>query len=360
MNVPSPRANFSPVVSVCESIGQPTFLLDVLGENQFRFVHLNACHAIETGLDPSAFAGRLPHDVLPPAVADTVIANYEQCRVSGKPFSYVENLQLETGARWWRTTLSPLFDETGEMTQILGVAVDITESKAREFDLTSRLSEAQKLNDEIRQFAASAAYDVRGPFKTILGLLELVKDGFLDLGDEKLDQIRLCEQTAMEAMERSMDIVSQANALKTARIEPVPFDLGHVCRDILALVDPEQRFQTMLPRRQIKADWAATQMILRCFIQTSARYAENEISISVDQGADGFLQFEVCDDGFVSASGQRSDGEPILARENNSNFLSEVSLAAGLVSSRDGFVEGLKRDARGAKLRFSLPGELVQ
>lgn len=358
MNAPIAKENFSDKADWSEVLGQPVFILDVEGENKFRFRHLNQCHVQETGLDPQQFYGKTPHDVLPGRLADTVVANYEVCRTNREPYTYVENLELNTGERWWRTTLSPVLDQDGEVSQIVGIAVDVTADRVRELDLTARLSEAHQLNDEVRTFAAATAFDVRGPFKTILALLELVKDGFLDLGDEKLSQLELCEHTAMEAMERSIDIVSQANAIKNQSSGEVTFDLGHLCRDILARVDPDERFRVTLPTQTVRTDWAALQMILHCFMSTSVQYAENEISVSVEHANDGFLKFAVCDDGFVSAMGKRSDGEAILAEDSQADYLSEVALATGLVASRDGYVEGVQRNPKGAELCFSIPGSL--
>jgi hypothetical protein len=52
--------------------------------------------------------GHRPQAVLPPRLADTVGSNYRTCLTSGARITYEENLELDTGPRWWSATLTPL------------------------------------------------------------------------------------------------------------------------------------------------------------------------------------------------------------------------------------------------------------
>ena len=66
-----------------------------------------------------------------------LIAHYRDCVAAGAPIVYEERLRRPPDERWWQTSLTPLTDETGTVSQILGIAIDITERKRVESKLSA-------------------------------------------------------------------------------------------------------------------------------------------------------------------------------------------------------------------------------
>lgn len=346
------------IESVMDKIDQPMFLLDVEGEREFVFRRLNRCHLTVTGLNDNVMNGKAPHEVLPQRLADTVVSNYEKCRASGESYSYEENLELPTGARWWQTCLSPVKDANGTVVKIIGLAIDITKRKDGFFDASQKLSEMTKLNEDLQVFAASTAQDMQGPFQTMVALLDMVMDGFVDLGDEKMDQLMLCSEIATDAISNMSGILQAAQGLQVegGRVEKT--DFHHVASDIAALLDPHQRLSIDFPKLVIETDRVALQMVLRNIMENAVRYADARVGVTVTTGASGFVDVTVSDDGVGQSLERRSDGSPVVPDPSVSACDFGLASARAMVHSRGGtFVQAQCPFPTGASIRFSLPGK---
>ena len=116
------------------------FLVAVHGPDRFTYAILD--REIGRKLRPDVGAGRrlTPADLFHPDDAAAVIRRYRECVASAAPLVYEECLRTRDGSRWWQTSLSPVKGADGAVTRILGIAIDITDRKLAE----SQLSEAQQ------------------------------------------------------------------------------------------------------------------------------------------------------------------------------------------------------------------------
>lgn len=110
------------------------FLVDVAaadGEYEFTFRQNNTAHQRQTGLTEDEMFGQTPRELLGEEQGAAVEANYRRCVERETTIKYEERLDFPGGTSDWQTKLTPVTDD-GEVTQIIGVARDITEQKARE------------------------------------------------------------------------------------------------------------------------------------------------------------------------------------------------------------------------------------
>ncbi|TKX83321.1 PAS domain S-box protein, partial [Halorubrum sp. SS5] len=110
------------------------FLLDVVrrdGEYEFTFKQNNTAYQQQTGLTEDAIFGQTPRELLGDEQGIAVEANYRRCVEEGTTIEYEERLDFPAGTTDWQTKLTPV-TEDGTVTQIIGVARDITEQKERE------------------------------------------------------------------------------------------------------------------------------------------------------------------------------------------------------------------------------------
>ncbi len=342
-----------------ESIAQPCFLLDVLGPGDYRFVHLNKRLTEETGLQVEEMAGRAPQEVLPARVADTVTANYEKCRADAAPHSYVELLELKNGTQWWRTSLSPIRidDSTGEVTQILGIAIDITDKKVQDMAMTQALSEQKQTAEKIRAFATNAMLDAKSDLATVLAHLDILRDGFIDLGDSKLRTMELIEELALEAINTLNSVVEQADTIHATEDRENQIDLKHMCRDIAAVLDPDHRLIMEFPEQHVIGDWSATQIVLRCIMEYAARRAHGQVQVAVAESEDHMLEFRVSDDG-VPHPGALQGGSG-LPKGIDSRWNGNIGTAVGLIETRGGALRCDVAEDKGPTLIFTMPGCLA-
>ncbi len=353
--------NRDQILDVMELIQQPMFLLQVQGPETFVFRGLNGIHQNLSGLSNEMVVGKTPHDAFPQRLADTVVQNYEICRASGEVYTYEEILELPTGPLWWQTTLSPVFDDQGNLSQIVGLAFDITPRKDAMFGASQKLSEMTRLNEDLQVFASTTAQDMQGPFQTMIALIDMVMDGFVDLGDEKGDQLALCSEIAHDAIASMSGILATAQGLKLAKKEVDEVDMGHVASDIAALLDPHQRLSIELPSAHVTTDRVAMQMVLRNLMENAVRYADKKISVSVAELADDptgdVIAVTVSDDGVGRSAGIRSDGQSVLPTPGQVGADFGLNSALAIVAARGGrVVQAQNNFTTGAAIQFTLPG----
>ncbi len=121
-----------------------SFFIDVERTDEgytFSYQRNNASHRQRTGLSEDELRGQTPRDLLGNDQGAVVAENYRRCVEQGETIEYEERLELPGGTSHWQTKLTPIID-SGQVTQIVGVARDITEQKEQE----------QKLQQIHRQF----------------------------------------------------------------------------------------------------------------------------------------------------------------------------------------------------------------
>jgi PAS domain S-box-containing protein len=110
------------------------FFVDVQQTDEdyiFRFLRNNASHRDLTGLAEDELRGKTPQELLGDEQGASVEANYRRCVEQRETIQYEETLEFPAGTSHWQTKLTPISDD-GHITQIVGVARDITEQKEQQ------------------------------------------------------------------------------------------------------------------------------------------------------------------------------------------------------------------------------------
>ncbi|MFB6228983.1 MAG: PAS domain-containing protein [Halobacteriales archaeon] len=110
------------------------FFLDVEetdDDYRFTFRRNNASHRQRTGLSEDELRGQTPRELLGDEQGRAVEANYRRCVEQREPIEYEEVIDFPGGTSHWETKLTPI-GENGQVTQIVGVARDITARKEQE------------------------------------------------------------------------------------------------------------------------------------------------------------------------------------------------------------------------------------
>ncbi|RJX47883.1 PAS domain-containing sensor histidine kinase [Halonotius pteroides] len=123
--------------TVFDEMSDAAFLIDVEQSDQdytFTYLRNNDSHQRRTGLSETELRGQTPRDILDDEQGTVVAENYRRCVEQEETIRYEERLDLPGGTSHWQTKLTPIVD-AGEVTQIVGVARDITEQKEQEQQL---------------------------------------------------------------------------------------------------------------------------------------------------------------------------------------------------------------------------------
>lgn len=120
--------------AIFREMSDAVFFIDVARSDQdytFTYLRNNASHQRRTGLSEDELRGQTPRELLGDEQGTVVAENYRQCVDQRETIEYEEKLDLPGGTSHWQTKLTPIID-SGDVTQIVGVARDITEQKEQE------------------------------------------------------------------------------------------------------------------------------------------------------------------------------------------------------------------------------------
>lgn len=359
MDSPMSFSAFDDIEVAIDVLSVPIFVMDVDADSTIRFAKLNKAHVAAVGLPSAAVEGKTPHECLPPRVAETILTNFHACIASRSSRAYEEVLDLARGEAWWQTTLSPVFDESGKVMRIIGIATDITERKMREFEALKAHNDLEAVNDHMAFFTSMTAHDVRGSLGKVKILTEIIMEG--NDVEETARIVAMCHSVAEKGLDYVDSVLGYAKALKIESAPPSQIDLGHVVRDMAALVDPEGRFEIELPQIRLKGEIVALQMIMRNLIENASRHAGGRISVTTSPapGNPGFMYFVVADDGTGFPGGAEAFRRRLHLQTNDIGTRGfGISAVRHLIETRGGTVDLVAPVYEtGTAIAFTFPGE---
>jgi PAS domain S-box-containing protein len=149
--------------AIFDNIGSVIVIKDAQG----RYLHVNRTTEKIVGKRNEEIVGKTPHDIYPHEIAEGISADDKKVIESGKPLTVEEKLRPDDN-RIYLTTKIPLFDDTGKIRGVCGLATDITERKQLEEEHTK----ATKL-ESIGVLAGGIAHDFNNILTSILGNISL-------------------------------------------------------------------------------------------------------------------------------------------------------------------------------------------
>ena len=323
-----------PDFSIYNAIGSPVFVLteDAAGDVVYAFMNAAGCRRLFCA--PSDVIGKKAMDIFPGRAAHVAYERQFAAWQTGAEASYEIPFAVGDENMWFLTRLTPQRDVTGLLTHYVGITQDITIEK--------RLQQAQAMtatmSDEMEDFVRFAAHDLRSPIANVKTLTDMVRDGFVDMGDGKLELLQMIEDIAEGALDLVSDVLQQTTAVRT-EMRPTPFAFRTMCDNILATLDPARQHQVTVPDCVVEADATAVQIIVRNLVDNAIKYAGLEqiaLHINVTEASEARILITVADNG-------KGFDDPSLA------FLREEGS-----SEKSGFgLLGVRRlvRARGGKIR---------
>jgi PAS domain S-box-containing protein len=216
------RASESHYSSIFHHLVEGLFVIRVVGGHEFRYEALNPSHERQTGLRTEDVAGRTPHEVFEPGIADHLVERYRACCQARAPIQYEETLSLPAGVRIWQTNLAPLFDAEGRPVKLLGTSRDMTEYRT----LQEELAQTSKLAT-LGTMAAGIAHEMSQPLNIIkitaddCGLMVQEGDADFRYLAEGMELIAT-QATRMGEIVNQMRSFSRRDSAEVVPFDPVP------------------------------------------------------------------------------------------------------------------------------------------
>lgn len=146
-------------------------------DTENRFIHVNKTFADIMEKPAEQLEGKTLFDIFPKEQAEAFWKDDKEVIESGKSKNkIIELMHSPKGNIWVQTDKIPYRDEHGNITGLIGFALDITEHKHAEDELHKNFKSVTKLNAQKDKFFSIIAHDLRSPFYGLLGLTELMAD----------------------------------------------------------------------------------------------------------------------------------------------------------------------------------------
>ncbi|MEL7093358.1 MAG: ATP-binding protein [Pseudomonadota bacterium] len=333
----------------------PVFVLtqDQRGRVVYDFINAPGCR--DLGLIQADVVGKTAAEVFPGRAGRHEYKRHTAIWAAGIETTYETLLSLDHGPAWIETRVCPHVDERGAMTHMVGVCRDFT----RERSLEHAEPQHETILNEMRDYVAMTAHDLRSPMANVRMLADALRDGFVDMGDGKLEMIEMLEQMSDKVMGLIAEMLTPA--LTAGYVQPMEaFDFGALCEDVMVTLDPERRHALRISPMRVEADLRLFHLVLRNLLDNAIKHGDRAVlalDLSVAPGAEGRLQLTVSDNGcgFDDPSLSFLDAQRDVTR-------SGLGLAAvrKLVHDRGGaLVVTSPAGGPGASVTVDLPGKLT-
>jgi len=201
------------------------------------------------------------------------------------------------GRRVWMTwTNKPVYDAQGDLSEILAVGIDITESKKMEDEL-------RRSNAELEQFAYVASHDLQEPLRTVAGMVTLLQRRYQGQLDKRADEYI---GYAVDASDRMQQLINDLLDFSRVERKGKPFentDTEAVFQNVLAnlqtaIIESGANI-THDPLPVVQADAGQLTRVLQNLVGNAIKFRGTEmpkIHIKTDKIDSGW-QFSVRDNG---------------------------------------------------------------
>ncbi len=205
---------------------------------------------------------------------------------SGRPWRGVfRNLRKDGSAYWAATQLLPLLDESGKITNYIGIGEDITEKR----HMDEQIAQVQKM-EAVGILAGSVAHDFNNVLMTIIGNTELIK---LEAEDMKATEDLLISVNHIElASKRARALIQQL--LTFARQQPGRprrLNLHNAITEAMELIEVSIPPTIKVVYRHIAEDLAC-EMDPTAFFQIIMNLCQNAAEAMADKGGEIVLDLQ--------------------------------------------------------------------
>jgi len=107
---------------IFNSVSDSILFIKVEPDDRYQVISVNQAFLTDTGFTEEQVIGNMVDEILPESVYKDLILKYKEIIRTSNPITYVSSVDLPKGHLTFETTITPIFDEKGNCTHLLGVA----------------------------------------------------------------------------------------------------------------------------------------------------------------------------------------------------------------------------------------------
>jgi PAS domain S-box-containing protein len=154
---------------ILRNIQDIVFLLSVETGENYRFLFANPAFLERTGLREEQVIGKLIEEVLPESSHRFVIQKYASAVQVRQPVRWQENVLYQTGQRVGDVVITPLCEDQGACTHLIGTVHDITEQRR----MQEHVARSERLV-AMGEMVAGVAHEINNPLAAVSGHAQLL------------------------------------------------------------------------------------------------------------------------------------------------------------------------------------------
>ncbi len=263
-------------------------------------------------------------------------------------------------------TDTPIRDDEGNLSAIIGVTTDITERKAAEEKIAHYAAELERSNRDLEQFAYIISHDLREPLRTITGYLGLLGSRYRSQLDDKADLYIDYAVTGAERMQEMIRALLDLSRVGTRGKPFVPVDVERVLTRVLdsleqAIVETGAEINYE-PLPTVMADKVQLAQVFQNLIANALKFRRVDVPPRVDISAErqeGAWLFSVTDNGIGIDPEQKKRLFKVFQRLHTNAEYPGVGIGLALcrhiVERHRGKIWIESVPGKGATFKFTLP-----
>jgi PAS domain S-box-containing protein len=209
------------LTGVLDSAKDAIFIKDI----SLRFVIVNSALAKLYGKERSDFPGHTISEFVDSKAASEY-AEIERRVLKGAVVEHEHEVPSGSGTVHMQSITTPLQNRRGEIIGICGVMRDVTERALAERALIESEEKLRILNAGKDQLFSIVAHDMRGPFTTVLGFMEILHGDYSELSDEERTDYITIVLRSIQNLYRLIDNLLQWSRIQTGRIKSIQESLS--------------------------------------------------------------------------------------------------------------------------------------
>jgi PAS domain S-box-containing protein len=206
-------------------------------DNEDRILMVNQSFETISGYKEEELIGKVASDIFSVGGSAKIVDQETSKRQQGASNSYELTINNKKGEeRIWLISGAPNYDLDGKITGSIGIHLDITELKSLELQKETLLTELEKSNEELHEYAHVVSHDLKSPLRSIYALVSWLKiDNEKVLDEPSLKNISLIEET-LEKMEALIGDILNYSSINAQEPKRDAIDLNIMISDILKMV----------------------------------------------------------------------------------------------------------------------------
>ncbi len=338
-----------------------------------KFIRINRGQAKMLGiLREEDSIGKTDFDFFKKEIAIEMFNDETRIMETGKPIiNKIEKIEKEDGdIIWVSATKVPTYDEFGNVTGIVGVSRDITQIKEAEEKLRKYSEDLKELNATKDKFLSIIAHDLKSPFSTLLGFLDLLRSEAPSLPPEELNQfIGHAYNSGMKVFKLLENLLEWAYLQKgKVVVTPEEFDLRtHGDESVEILLDKAKEkgieiINSIPEGIKVFADKNMIQTVIRNLTNNSIKFTEPGGKIEMNAEAnDDFVTVTIADTGVGMSPETKAELFRLDAHHTSVGTAGESGTGLGLIICKDmvekngGEIRVESELGKGTTFYFTLP-----